>query len=112
MKSSDKVYGALSRLEDQLVGDMTIRDGTTVQHMLKRIEYAHEAVRGILKMALVDEPHEDPRRTAYVVGLEKKIEALKELARDIRDNWDHDDDAHRYGTSCRVCMATEVLKEE
>jgi hypothetical protein len=34
---------------------------------------------------------------------------LVEFARDCRDNWDCDEDAHRHGTTCRKCAAAEVL---
>lgn len=37
------------------------------------------------------------------------FDALQEFARDIRDNWDCDEDAHRYGTRCRCCEAEKIL---
>lgn len=43
----------------------------------------------------------------------KKIESdrseLIKFAYDIRDNWDHDKDGHRYDTCCRVCEAQKIL---
>jgi hypothetical protein len=29
---------------------------------------------------------------------------------DIATNYDHDEDAHRYGTHCRTCMAVEAIQ--
>ena len=43
----------------------------------------------------------------------KKLETLKgELVselKDIRDNYDHDEDAHKYGTRCRACVAAKAI---
>lgn len=36
---------------------------------------------------------------------------LRAFAESIQDNWDHDEDAHKYGTVCRVCAAEKILKE-
>ena len=41
-----------------------------------------------------------------------RIVALEAFARDVRDNYDCDEDAHRYGyadTQCRCCMATALI---
>jgi hypothetical protein len=35
--------------------------------------------------------------------------ALYDFARDLRDNYDCDSDAHRHGTSCRTCEAARLL---
>jgi hypothetical protein len=40
----------------------------------------------------------------------KYFEELKELARDINENYDCDFDAHRYNTSCRACEAGKILE--
>lgn len=37
--------------------------------------------------------------------LAKCVGALK----DIESNYDHDDDAHKYKTNCRCCIAKEAL---
>lgn len=34
---------------------------------------------------------------------------LRDFARYCAENFDHDDDAHRYNTMCRVCAARRVL---
>ena len=42
--------------------------------------------------------------------LRKALESLEGFARDISSNYDHDNDAHKYGTSCRTCSAEVALK--
>lgn len=42
--------------------------------------------------------------------LRAQLKTLKDFARDIRDNWDCDDDSHRYNTPCRACEAEKLLK--
>jgi hypothetical protein len=37
------------------------------------------------------------------------IARMREALIDIRDNWDHDGDAHKYGTPCRCCTAEKAL---
>lgn len=40
-----------------------------------------------------------------------RIKRLEEFARTIENDFDHDEDAHRYGTTCRVCDAEDLLNE-
>ena len=42
---------------------------------------------------------------------QERIQRLEEFARTIENDFDHDEDAHRYGTMCRVCDAAELLRE-
>ena len=59
--------------------------------------------------------------TALVVELEavkKQLDTERQLAdrlaealRDIRDNYDCDSDAHKYGTGCQCCIARAALSE-
>jgi hypothetical protein len=42
---------------------------------------------------------------------QQRIKRLEEFARTIENDFDHDEDAHRYGTTCRVCDAEDLLKE-
>lgn len=44
-----------------------------------------------------------------VLRLIARVEAFEEFARDVRDNYDCDSDAHKYGTRCRCCEAETVL---
>ena len=39
-----------------------------------------------------------------------ELAQLKEFARECRDNWDHDEDAHKYKTLCRACVAKNLLE--
>lgn len=42
----------------------------------------------------------------------RRIRRLEAALRIIRDDYDHDNDAHRYNTSgCRVCLASKALNE-
>jgi len=43
--------------------------------------------------------------------LKARVKVLREFARNIANNYDHDEDAHRHGTRCRICDAEEVLRE-
>lgn len=54
--------------------------------------------------------------TAYLLKLSNTppapaSDALLAALRDIRDNYDHDNDAHKYGTHCRVCVADEAIQQ-
>jgi hypothetical protein len=40
----------------------------------------------------------------------EKIKMYESLLEDIRDNYDCDNDAHRYNGHCRCCMAARALK--
>ena len=40
------------------------------------------------------------------------IQRLSDFARDCRDNWDCDPDAHTHGTLCRACEAGRVLTND
>jgi hypothetical protein len=42
-------------------------------------------------------------------GREELAAGLARTLRDIRDNWDCDEDAHKHGTTCRCCQATDAL---
>lgn len=37
------------------------------------------------------------------------IDKYEKVLKDLSANWDHDNDAHRYGTPCRVCMCEIAL---
>jgi len=48
---------------------------------------------------------------AYTTQLEEKLKIYENALKDIRDNYDCDEDAHKYNTTCRCCLADEALKE-
>lgn len=47
----------------------------------------------------------------YLKKAENVARRLVAFAKDVRDNFDCDADAHRYGTMCRCCEAGAVLSE-
>ena len=49
--------------------------------------------------------HSNRRETASRLARERAESAL----RTVRDGFDHDEDAHKYGTACRVCVAASVI---
>lgn len=48
---------------------------------------------------------QSPRAVAWLEAFNAMEEALKQIDRDF----DHDSDAHKYGTSCRCCLAANDL---
>lgn len=38
-----------------------------------------------------------------------RIKELEAFVRDIRDNWDCDEDGHKYDIACRCCMAEDLI---
>ena len=52
-----------------------------------------------------------PEGIGDVRQYQDRIKRLEEFARTIENDFDHDEDAHRYGTTCRVCDAEDLLKE-
>lgn len=54
-------------------------------------------------MSELDFLREDQKR------LKERVVVLEDLLRDIRDNWDCDEDGHKYGTSCRCCQAAALI---
>jgi hypothetical protein len=53
----------------------------------------------------------DKGREKEVIAIYERVKKLEDFARDIRDNYDCDEDAHKYGTTCRSCKAKEMLSE-
>ena len=47
-----------------------------------------------------------------IPALVARVRELEDGLRDIRDNYDCDESAHRYGTRCRCCVARALLGEE
>ena len=41
-----------------------------------------------------------------------RIKELEAFVVDVRDNYDCDADAHRYGTTCRACAAEKLMSKE
>lgn len=51
-----------------------------------------------------------PRALDAIDALEAELRNARESFRDLAENWDHDDDAHRYGAACRVCIAARDME--
>jgi len=47
---------------------------------------------------------------AYIMG-KPNLEKTKVFLKNLRDNYDCDNDAHKYGTPCRSCDAAKILGE-
>ena len=41
----------------------------------------------------------------------EEVEPLLSFIRDVKDDWDCDNDSHKYGTSCRCCDAEKTLEQ-
>ena len=42
---------------------------------------------------------------------DKRLKKLRAFARDVANNFDCDEDAHKYNTTCRACAAHNLLEE-
>jgi len=40
---------------------------------------------------------------------DKEVQILRDALRNVAEDYDHDEDAHKYGTVCRQCNAQEAL---
>lgn len=86
-----------------------------LREIAKRAEKAKETTENysIISSGEVGEVVIDiPRLLAHIAALEEESKRYKEVLRDVRDNYDCDSDAHKYGTTCRCCAAEEVLAED
>jgi len=57
-------------------------------------------------------PSYRPGRELTPDEIKRLIEAAPAMfdeLKDIADNYDHDDDGHRYNTGCRCCKAQDVI---
>ena len=43
-------------------------------------------------------------------AIRDELKAWREFGQNVRDNFDCDRDAHKYGTRCRCCDAQELLE--
>lgn len=46
-----------------------------------------------------------------IIRLLERLQRAEAFAYDVRDNYDCDPDAHKYGTTCRCCEAAKVLEK-
>ena len=47
-----------------------------------------------------------------LADLEARLKTYSKALYDIRDNFDHELDAHKYKTTCRVCLADAALRSK
>ena len=52
-----------------------------------------------------------PTISARLRAAEAEVERLRGALRNVRDNYDCDESAHKYGTTCRCCDARAALGE-
>jgi len=79
----------------------------------------NELVEGIAKLEKEIEEHCETKGKLgkQVFALTKRVDELveerkgfKDFIRDCYMNWDCDDDAHKYNTTCRACEAEKLIK--
>lgn len=96
--------------EDEKAALLAERD-----HLAKFKAYVHK------RLDDADVPHHPPGphgaegcrigdRLDWVAAALAREKGLAETLEYIRDNYDHDSDAHKYGTPCRKCDAGEALE--
>lgn len=64
-----------------------------------------------LKQEKYNHKHWCEQQKYEISELEKKLEIAVEALRNVAENYDHDIDAHKYGTVCRMCDAEKTLAE-
>lgn len=69
----------------------------------------HEGARYYSFECLHAEIQVAERRGDKIVSLRLRVRELEKFAKDVRDNYDCDADAHKHGTPCRKCEAEKVL---
>ena len=66
-----------------------------------------------VRIAIVESWAADPKAAQQEAQANARLIAaapeLLEALRDIRDNYDCDEWAHKYGTPCRCCIAAEAI---
>lgn len=65
-----------------------------------------------LRIIAADIQSGDGVANAAIAEAADRLEEMAEFARDVRDNYDCDSDAHKYGTPCRCCSAARVLSPD
>ena len=71
------------------------------ENKIDRLEWENKGIAEWRDIAL--------EREQQLITSQKQNALLRECLRDIRDNFDCDSDAHKYGTPCRCCSAKEAL---
>ena len=61
-----------------------------------------------LMFSFPDQINNDCRKE-YLKELVGIVAEMEKFVKDCRDSWDCDNDAHKYGTTCRSCEAKKIL---
>lgn len=61
------------------------------------------------RLIFLESKHPGDCTLQEVRDMAAEVLRLREFARDIRDNYDHDEDAHRHNTCCRKCEAEHFI---
>ena len=77
---------------------------TSTETLIKAMRIVSEGNDGVVSVAIAE-------AAQRLEEQQDRIKRLEEFARTIENDFDHDEDAHRYGTTCRVCDAEDLLKE-
>ena len=100
----ERLYGRGSRPpcdEDR------IEAADAIAALVKREAELERAVR----MAFDDARIATASCEAENAALQARVKRLEDALRDIHDNYDCDEAAHRYNTRCRCCVAEAALAE-
>jgi hypothetical protein len=54
----------------------------------------------------------DAENSEELTRLRNRVRDLEAFVKGVRDNWDCDESAHKYGTQCRCCDARNLLEGE
>ena len=104
----DRLYQETKRKTwtfDRSVNEIDCKDVRSVFKVAARYE-AEAAARYAVAVA-----NAWPGISARLRAAEAEVERLRGALRSVRDNYDCDEDAHRYGTICRRCDARAALGE-
>lgn len=75
----------------------------------KQLSRENAALRGQLSNAAV--ARREKFSDEYVAHLRARVAKLEAELRNVRDNYDCDQDAHRHDTPCRACAARAALED-
>ena len=85
------------------------------------LEEGHEIGAGVLPDAPCSASDEirrmvfafdDHGRKQEVRRIAARVKKLEQFVNECRDDFDCDQDAHRYGTTCRACAAAELMPND
>lgn len=106
--SYDLDAGAISKREADAVELVELRAQVATQYAnLKALHDGWLAAAALVMQFRSDHMLSEQRRAIVLMAYEKQ----RRLLEDFRDNWDCDEDSHKYDTPCRKCEAAKLLAE-